>query len=491
MGTDNRKNILKTQISKATKWSICTEIATKMISPITNMILARILAPEIFGVIATVNIVTSFADTLINSGFSKFLIQHEFSNNEERDNNASVAFWTNLIFSLALWIIIIIYSEKIATLLGNPSLGIVIIIASVQIPIASFISIQTAIYRRNFDFKTLFVMRIISALIPVIITIPLAINGLGYWSLIIGTICGLLVNSVFLTLKSEWKPKLYYKVSTLQKMLNYGAWSTIDAIGGWLTIWIDAFLIGTMITSYYLGLYKVSQNLVNSILAIITSAMSPVFFSALSRLQHDENSFNLFFLRMQRIAAFCLFPVGIGIFLYSDFVTSILLGNKWSEATTIIGIWGLVSAFMIVLSNFNSDVFRAKGRPDISVIIQISHMIIVVLACSISINYGFWALVLTRACVRFTDPLISYLFMKQFVGIGYKKVLINIFKPLLCTLIMGAFAMVLKQFSNYFVWNIIYIILCIMIYILSIIILARKDFILVYQLFKGLVKEPN
>jgi PST family polysaccharide transporter len=185
------------------------------------MILARILVPGAFGVVATVTMITSFAEMFTDSGFQKYLVQHEFKSIDEKYKNANVAFWTNFSISVILWGFIVLSSDQLAILVGNPGLGKVISIACIQLPITAFSSIQMALYKRNFDFKTLFLVRIISSFIPFIVTIPLALAGLSYWSLIIGTLTIHLSNAVILTIKSDWKPKFYYSIEILKEMFSF------------------------------------------------------------------------------------------------------------------------------------------------------------------------------------------------------------------------------------------------------------------------------
>lgn len=168
------KESIKNKFTNATKWSVITEIVAKLISPITNMILARIVAPEAFGVVATITMIISFVDMFTDAGFQKYLIQHEFKDENEKFKNANVAFWTNLGISIFLWIMIIIFRENIAILVGNPGLGNVIAIACIQLLLTSFSSIQMALYRRDFNFKILFSVRMVSIFIPFAVTIPLA-----------------------------------------------------------------------------------------------------------------------------------------------------------------------------------------------------------------------------------------------------------------------------------------------------------------------------
>ncbi len=84
------------QVTSAVKWSLVTEIIVKFISPITNMILARLLTPEIFGLVASIMMITTFAEMFTDAGFQKYIVQHQFVSSSEQDEYISVAFWTNL-----------------------------------------------------------------------------------------------------------------------------------------------------------------------------------------------------------------------------------------------------------------------------------------------------------------------------------------------------------------------------------------------------------
>uniref|UniRef100_UPI00398928BC oligosaccharide flippase family protein n=1 Tax=Methyloglobulus sp. TaxID=2518622 RepID=UPI00398928BC len=90
------KNNLQIKVASSVKWSAITQIAAKIVTPVTTMVLARILAPEAFGVVATVIMIVSFADMFTDAGFQKYLVQHEFKDDDEKYRNTNVAFWTNL-----------------------------------------------------------------------------------------------------------------------------------------------------------------------------------------------------------------------------------------------------------------------------------------------------------------------------------------------------------------------------------------------------------
>ncbi|MEK3888432.1 lipopolysaccharide biosynthesis protein [Bacillus sp. FSL K6-3431] len=452
------------KIANAAKWSSITEIIAKIIVPVTNMILARILAPEAFGVIATITMIISFADMFTDAGFQKYLVQHEFKSDKEKYLNANVAFWTNFALSLFLWGIIALFNEQISIMVGNPGLGIVIIIACIQLPLTSFSSIQMALFRREFDFKTLFIVRVISIMIPFLVTIPLALLGFSYWSLIIGMICMQLFNALILTLKSKWKPKLFYNVKILKEMLSFSIWSLVEAVSIWLTAWVDAFIIGYYLNEYYLGIYKTSTIMVNSLLALITGATVPVLFSALSRLQNDESKFKSLFFKFQRLVSVFVFPLGVGIFLFSDLATQVMLGSQWGEASGVIGIWALTSAIMIVFGHYCSEVYRAKGKPKLSFFAQVLHLIVLVPTCLIAAKSGFWPLVYARSLIRIQFVVVHLLIMKAIIKVSIVNTFKNVFPAGISAVAMGLLGYLSKEVSDSLLWSILSIVSCIVFY---------------------------
>ena len=179
---------LNSKVVSATKWSSITEIAAKLVAPITTMVLARLLTPDAFGVLVTAQMVISFAEIFTDAGFQKYIVQHEFKDDDDKFKSTAVAFWANLIMSLVIWAGISIFANPIATLVGCKGNGIVIAVSCICIPLAAFSSIQMALFRRDLDFKTLFWVRIIGILIPIVVTVPLAFATRSYWSLIIGMV---------------------------------------------------------------------------------------------------------------------------------------------------------------------------------------------------------------------------------------------------------------------------------------------------------------
>ena len=457
---------LNKQIQTATKWSAMTEIAAKLVIPITSMVLARLLTPEAFGVVTTLTMIITFAEIFTDAGFQKYLVQHEFYDARDRDESTNVAFWSNLVMSLVIWGIIAIFADPLAALVGNPGLGHVLIIACVSIPLEAFSSIQTALYKRDLDFKTLFKVRIISTLVPLIVTIPLALWLRSYWALVIGTIAVNVVNAVLLTAFSNWKPRWFYSFTKLKEMFSFTVWSMVEAISIWLTGYVDVFIVGKMLSQYYLGLYKTSSTLVGQIMGLVTSITTPVLFSALSRLQNDEKVFQTLFFRFQKLVGLLVIPLGMGIFLFSGLATELILGSQWTEASGFVGLWGLTSTVTIVLSHYSSEVYRAKGKPKLSVLAQVLHIVVLWPTVLIAVKYGFETLYIARSLVRLEGIAVNICIMGWVIQMPVGRMFTNILPSCIAAACM---LVVLFLPSTESLWlNLVYVLLASIVYVVII-----------------------
>lgn len=470
------ENVQK-KIGNATKWSSITEIVAKLVSPFTNAVLARLLLPEAFGAVATINMVISFAEIFADAGFQKYLIQHEFESDEMLDESSNVAFWTNISISLLIWSIICLFRNQLASMVGDAVLGNGIAVASLAMMMISFSSIQTARFRRKLDFQSMFVSRVVAAFIPLVVTVPLAFLLKNYWALIFGTLASQFAQAVLLTLKSKWHPRFQYSWQRLREMISFSIWTLAETISIWLTSYIDTFIVGNVLNTYFLGLYKTSMSTVNSYTTIITNSLVPVLFSALSRLQNDDQEFQNVFFKVQRMLAILVFPMCAGVYLYRGLVTRILLGPSWAEATDFIGLWALTSGATLVLSSLNSEVYRSKGRPKVSLLGQILHLFVLVPVLIITVEDGFQALYVARSLVRLQMIVVGWFLMWRMVRISPWRMMRNILPALLATSVMWIVSLLLQHFGQGVLWDFASIGVCLVVYAGIILILptTRKD----------------
>lgn len=466
---------LSNKIVNATKWSALTEILSKLITPITAMVMARLLTPEAYGVVATFSVIIALADIFADAGFQKYLIQREFVDNEEKDKHTNVAFWSNLVMSFFLWIVITIFCQPLASLVGSPGLGLVLVVSCAGIPLTGFCSIQMALMKRDFDFKTLFWRRLVSILIPIFVTIPLAFWLRNYWALVLGTLAMNLANTIFLTFKSNWKPRKFYSFAILKEMFSFCGWSLIDSLLVWTTVYADIFFISRYLDAYSLGLYRTSISIVGQIVSLVTAIVLPVVMPSLSRLQNDIPEMRRVLLKFQKITGTILIPLGVGIFIFQKLITNIMLGEQWGEAAPIIGLWGLMEAITIVFSRFCSPVYSAIGKPKIAVIVQILHVIVLIPALIISGQYGFEALYITRSLIRLelvaVNMIAVYILIKQ----SPWRMIVNIMPQICAALLMGIVGCILLSINNCLVLSFVWITICMIIYFGSLYLLYPSE----------------
>ena len=473
--------------ANAAKWSAYAEIIGKLIGPITSMVLARVLTPEAFGVVTTLTMIIAFVEIFTDAGFQRYIIQHEFENEEDKEKSINVAFWSNLVMSFLLWGLIAVFSEPLAALVGNPGLGIVLIVACVSIPLEAFSSIQMAVFRRSLDFKSLFYRRLVAVVVPLFITIPLAFCFRSYWALVFGTIAVNLSNAIILTLQSPWRPRVYYSFVRLKNMLSFSVWSMFDAILIWATSYIEIFFIGCMLSAYYLGIYKTSMTTVTQFTSVITSVILPVIMPALSRTQHDYAAMRQMLLKIQKYLGMFLLPIGFGIFMFSQLITDVLLGSQWQEAVPFIGIWGLMEVITVVFQRICSNIFPAIGRPRISVIVQLLHLIVLIPAVYIAIGYGFSVLFYTRAFVRLEGVIISMIFAYITIKLSVKSMVCNLIPEFFACIIMCLVAALLLGISHNMAFSILWIILSTCVYV-GILYIFPRERVMINDLKSKLLK---
>lgn len=479
---------LNNKIVKATKWSALTELLSKLVTPITSMVMARLLTPEAYGVVATFSIIIALADIFSDAGFQKYLIQKEFLNNEERDQHTNVAFWSNLVLSFTLWGLIAVFCRPLAALVGSPGLGLVLLVSCAGIPLTGFCSIQMALMKRDFDFKTLFWRRLVSILIPIFVTIPLAVWLRNYWALVLGNLAMQIANAVFLGIKSNWTPRRFYSVSILKEMLSFCIWSLVDSLLVWATKYADIFFIGTLLNSYYLGLYRTSITIVGQIVTLITAIVLPVMLPSLSRLQDDIPHMRQLLLRFQKTTSIVLLPLGVGVFIFRDLITEVMLGNQWTEAAGFFGLWGLMEAVTVVFARFCSPVYPAIGKPRVSVIVQLLHVVVLIPAIIISGQYGFKALYITRSLIRLELVLVNMIAVYVIIKQSPWKMIFNILPEAASALIMAVVGYFLLRINNGIAFSFVWLVVCAAVYYASLYCLFPADREIVKNLRRAALK---
>lgn len=448
----------------ATKWNMLSQLMQKIVSPLTNIILAHILAPEIFGIVASITLVTSFLDIFTEAGFQKYLVYCDAKDDQEFKQTVSVAFWTNFALSMFLFIGLIVLQNPVADLVGVSGKGIAVAVAGVMLPLTSFSSIQAALFQRELQYKKLFGIRFVAAMIPMVITLPLALLGLGYWALLIGKIAGKVFNAIAMTAASRWRPKRYFSFRLFKKMFAFCSWSLGESVTTWLASNLDVLIVGSILSSYYLGLYKTSISMVNDLLRIVSSSILPVTYAVIARLKNDRPKFDREVYKSQQTLASVVLPMGAGVFLFRELATMIALGSQWGEAATLLGYWSLASCSNISFVYICDDVFRAVGRPKYSFYTHLASIALLVPAVLISANFGYGVLIVVRPLLAIFNLVTREIALRKCSDLTILKFFKNSWCPIVATAGMALVGILLKSMSSAMLWQFATIGICVIAY---------------------------
>jgi len=414
------KNIKETSV-KGLKWTGLSEILSRSVQPLVTIILARILSPEDFGLIAVANIVISLCLIFQDFGFKKAIVQTE--------NNyliyANNAFWLNLMFSLFLYITIYIFAPLIATLFKSASSVSIIRVLSFKIVIISLSSVQLALIQRSIKFKLIFIIQFSNSSIIGLASILLAIYGFGVWSIVIGTLSGSIVQFFLCWIVFNWKPKLDFDIGAAKEMLHFSKWVAAEGIAAWLITWGDSIILGSFLGLNDLGIYRIGTFFVMFLSNIFFTPLVSVAYSFFSRLQSDIREFNNYFLKLSKIVTAIVLPVAIIVALLSEPIVNILLGDKWRGAEIVIATMSIRWALGCIVG-LNSIGFTAIGRPDINFKLLAIVSSFTIPTYIIAAPYGLVVFCFVRLLVEQLDNIINYIFSVKVLQLPSVYILTNI-----------------------------------------------------------------
>ena len=226
----------------------------------------------------------------------------------------------------------------------------------------------------------------------------------------------------------------------------------------------DTFIVSVSLSAYYLGLYKTSMVTVNQIMGLIVAAASSPLFVALSRLQNNRKELISTYNSYMCSLAFIIFPLSVGIWLFRDVITAILLGNQWHEACDFIGLWGLLSSVALVFGTFANGLYNAIGKTFLSFSVSLISLVIMIPILLWAAPKGFECLFVSRSLLRISFVIIQLSAMTFFLKYPIKSLLSTILPITIPTIAMGVIGLLIRMVANSMLWNFICIVICILAY---------------------------
>jgi O-antigen/teichoic acid export membrane protein len=362
------------------------------------LILARLLVPEDFGVVAMALIVVNFSQVFWDAGLEKALIQ----TSALPEQAAHVVFWTNAFLGLVIFVLLFLAAPRLADFFHSPASLAVVRVLGLQVVIASLASVQQALLVREFGFRELFRVRLATVIVSGGFSIPLALFGYGVWALVAGSLSGSLVNLILLWRQSPWRPCLSFDWHLARNLYGFGLWVVLEGLGAWFFTWGDNLLVGKFLGAHALGVYSVGWGVANLLFSLVLNPVFPVLYPTFSRLRDNVPVLTETFHRANQVVIALALPLGTLLLLAGPLMVSVFLGDKWQGLGLILALVGFMHG-MAWLVGINPELYRAMGRPDLNIKIMLATILYYLPAYLLAAPWGLVAF----TCVRLGLDLTS------------------------------------------------------------------------------------
>jgi PST family polysaccharide transporter len=352
---------IKNQAIYSVKWTVLGELVSRFSQPVITFILAKLLAPDDYGVIGMAMILIAFSQLFLEAGMGKALIQSQ----KPIEKTADIVFWTNIILGVSIYVILFLAAPWLMHKFDHPKpiMVPVIRILGIQIIFSSIASVQFAILTREMAFQKLFWTKLAISLIPALFSIPMAIYGFGVWALVASSLVSAFLNLFFLWIQCPWRPHWTYDLKVAEELFSFSVWVLGEGLVVWFFAWGDNLLVGYLIGIEALGIYSFGWNISTTIITAILNPIFTIVFPFFSRLQNDTIEIRKTLHRFNKIITLIAIPVGIGLCMISPQL-ELVLGDRWKGVGMVIGMISIMHGFTWLVG-INSEIYRAMGRPDL------------------------------------------------------------------------------------------------------------------------------
>jgi PST family polysaccharide transporter len=280
----------------------------------------------------------------------------------------------------------------------DPRVALVLQVMAAQVAISAATSVHTALLQKEMQFKQLFWIRLLTVTLPGLVSIPLAIQGMGYWALVVGTLVGQLAQAVVLWRVSQWRPSARCDIAAARRLLRFGSWVAVSGLLAWFYVWADSLFVGMYLGAHELGLYRTGNTFVMMVFGVLFAPLLPVLYSHLARIQADRPRITQLLAVVVRLITFVAVPTGFLLYAFAEQLGLVVFGVNWQGISLVIGVMGLTQGFAWIVGT-NGEAYRATGRPNYETATMASTLLIYVFAYWLSIQHGLEVFLWTRLSV--------------------------------------------------------------------------------------------
>ncbi|MGO9545650.1 MAG: lipopolysaccharide biosynthesis protein [Rhodomicrobium sp.] len=340
----------------AVKWAFVGQWGDRAFSAIFTFVLAALLGPADFGLVAIGLVYLAFMQMFLDQGLVAALIRKA----DVQQDHCDAVFWMNLVLSLVLVVITIAMSGWWGRVNHAPQLGQLLSVMSLSIPLEGLSIVQSALLRRSLDFKSLSIRSNVSVLIGGAAGIGMAFSGFGAWSLVGQQLFRDISALVLLWRLGSWRPRLRFSWAHLRELLGFSTHNFVAQLGIFADAQAAPILLGALFGPVAVGLYRLADRLVASVV-MLASSVQAVSLPEFSRVQEKPGELRRSALFCIRLGAMVTVPVLMAMAAMSRELLAVL-GTQWVPASDALSILcGLGTAFVLCI--FTGPLLQALGRP--------------------------------------------------------------------------------------------------------------------------------
>ena len=413
---------LKKQGLKGSFWNFPNIIVNQARNFIVSLVLARLLTPSEFGLISMALVLNSILEIVIEFGLSSALIREPKVTSQQ----ISTVFYLNIGLGFLCSLLVCSVAPLFGRFFEMSQLSDIVRITSWSFFIASFGTLQIALFQRDLNFKAPFIAKVISGTSSGIVGLVLAFIGFGVWALVWMQLTGWLLNSISIWLLSKWRPTKEFNIQSISKFLTFGWKFTLSTILSRAFTQIDQIIIGKLYSAATLGLFNRAKSLNYLVLECSFNPIRSVMLPTLSKLQDDKKAFQYSLIKLLNIVSFLSFLFSGLMYVCSDSLIYLLYGEKWMGTVPIFKILGLFS-ITLSLPIIYDMVMATFNQMTLYLWVAIIQKTLLLIVLPIGIYWGFipyvWGICLTSAVGILLYPITT----RICIQLSLKKQALSIF----------------------------------------------------------------
>ena len=485
MGNFKDTTIYRKKVSRGVIFVSVTSIITRLLSIVTGIILARILLPNDFGLLAIALTIITFSEGATQTGFNSALVQKQ-DNPQEYFN---IAWSFEVIRGTILTILMYILSPLIAKFFDDSRIINIVRVLSIMFILTGFKNVGVIWFRKNLDFKKQSIFDLIPLLIKTVVIIPLALLLKNVWALVWGNILFSFSTLILSYCMYPKIPRFELDFKRAKELFSFGKWILASYIIAVINKQCLTMFIGKVFNMTVLGFYNRAEAFTRQIFFQINEIYWKVGFPAMANISSEKKKLKTFYLLSLRILAVLGFPLLGGFFVLSWEFTHLLLTDKWISIVPLLQIFALYSAVSLI--NTPSGVtFQSLGLPKISTNLNLlSVSVLIITIYPFTKYFGIVGATLSLLIsILFVLPL-GVIKLSKLINFSLIEFIAQLLYPLISTFIMIISILLIKKYIlpiNTIIILFVFIIASTLIYLTSLFIIEKRKNFLTISLIKSI-----